>query len=142
MYRKEGGLAGSKYSFGTNERFQREARQLGDAAELPGPGSYSADTTLGTQRSSRLVTQPAFGFGSSNREQSARVFVSEFHSKSSSSGDYSKSPGPGVYALSSSIGSQASTRGRTAPTWGFGKASRFKDNIFDNGTPGPGAYAI
>ena len=56
-YQKRGGLAGSKYSFGTNERFQREMRHLGDAAELPGPGSYSADSTLGSQRSSRLTTQ-------------------------------------------------------------------------------------
>ena len=42
---------------------------------------------------------------------------------------------------SSSIGSQPSTRGKTAPGWGFGKANRFRDN-YDTGTPGPGAYAI
>ena len=42
--------------------------QLGDASGLPGPGSYDDKGTLGSQRSSRLTTQPAFGFGSSNRE--------------------------------------------------------------------------
>ena len=36
---------------------------------------------------------------------------------------------------------QASTRGRTAPTWGFGTANRFRDK-YDTGTPGPGAYAV
>ena len=95
MYHKKDGLEGARYSFGTNERFQRQSRMHSDAAELPGPGSYSADSTLGSQRSSRLTTQPAFGFGSSNREHSARVFVSDLHSKSSST-SFSASPGPGL----------------------------------------------
>ena len=86
-------------------------------------------------------TEPAFGFGSSDREHSARCFVSDLHSKSSG-GAFGASPGPGVYTPASSIGVQATSRGKSAPSWGFGKASRFKGAFADNGTPGPGAYAI
>lgn len=50
-------------------------------------------------------------------------------------------PGPGVYALNSSIGKQATSRGRSAPTWGFGKASRFDSKMYASDTPGPGSYA-
>ena len=50
------------------------------------------------------------------------------------------SPGP-CYSLTSSVGAQPSTRGRTAPGWGFGKSNRFAV-ARDTGTPGPGAYAI
>ena len=82
MYAKAGGLSGPKYGFGTDDRFQRLGRRLSYAADLPGPGSYSSDSTLGSQRSSRLTTQPAFGFGTSNREHLARIFVSDMHAKS------------------------------------------------------------
>lgn len=92
MYHKAGGLAGPEYGFGTDDRFQRLGRQLSDASELPGPGSYSADSTLGSQRSSRLTTQPAFGFGSSNREHSARIFVSDMHAKASGPAAYAQPP--------------------------------------------------
>jgi len=141
MYSNKTQLGGPRYGFGTDGRFNRLARHLNDSSELPGPGSYSADSTLGSQLSSRLTTQPAFGFGSSEREHTARIFVSDLHSKSSG-GAFGSSPGPGVYSQPSSIGTQATSRGRSAPSWGFGKANRFKANFADNGTPGPGAYAI
>ena len=81
----------------------------------------------------------AFGFGSSDREHSARCYVSELHSKSTA-GVHGSSPGP-AYRPVSSMGNQATSRGTTAPQWGFGKANRFK-GLCDNGIPGPGAYAI
>ena len=74
-----------KYGFGTDERFNRLARQLNDAAESPGPGSYDDKGILGEQRSSKRVTEPAFGFGSSNREHISRVFVSDMHARASGS---------------------------------------------------------
>jgi len=139
MYTKAGGLTGPKYGFGTDDRFNRLSRQLSDSGELPGPGSYADRSTFNSQQSSRLTTQPAFGFGSSNREHSSRVFVSEGHAKAS--GQAPASPGPSMYTLSSSIGTQATTRGRSAPGWGFGKASRFNQRAYESDTPGPGSYA-
>jgi len=141
LYHKAGGLAGPKYGFGTDDRFQRLGRQLSDASELPGPGSYSSDSTLGSQRSSRLTTQPAFGFGSSNREHTAKIFLSDLHAKSGGASAYVTSPGPGVYSAASSVGRQATSRGRSAPTWGFGKATRFNDRTYVTDTPGPGSYS-
>lgn len=83
--------------------------------------------------------EPTFKFGTGTREQNAKVFVSNEHSKGG--GAFVYSPGPASYTCNSSIGTQATTRGRTAPGWGFGKANRFRDS-YDTGTPGPGAYAI
>jgi len=141
MYSNKSQLAGPRYGFGTDGRWKRIQRNHNDSRELPGPGSYTHATMLGSQTSSRLTTEPAFGFGSSDREHSARCFVSDLHSKSSG-GAFGASPGPGVYSPVSSIGAQATSRGKSAPSWGFGKANRFKANFADNGTPGPGAYAI
>lgn len=141
LYHKASGLAGPKYGFGTDDRFNRLGRQLSDASELPGPGSYSSDSTLGSQHSSRLTTQPAFGFGSSNREHTAKIFLSDLHAKSGGASSWGVSPGPGVYNAASSVGRQATSRGRSAPTWGFGKASRFNDRTYMTDTPGPGSYS-
>ena len=67
MYTRAGALHGPKYGFGTDERFQKVTRQLNDAAELPGPGTYESDTkSTGTQRSSKQMSQPAYGFGTSS----------------------------------------------------------------------------
>lgn len=135
-----GSPEGSKWGFGTDGRFTREQRQLSDAADTPGPGTYSSDNAQVWASSSREVKQPSFGFGTSNREHMAKVFVSNVHA-GASGGAFVYSPGPASYRLNSSIGNQTSTRGRTAPTWGFAKANRFRDK-YDTGTPGPGAYAI
>ena len=176
MYSKAGGLHGPRYGFGTDDRFNRLGRQLSDASELPGPGSYSGNSTFGSQRSSRLTSQPMFGFGSSTRDHSARLFVSDMHAKSGAAVT-AKGPGPGVYSLNSSIGTQvrpsrdlahappprasrthpnpkrhphpcchpccaqATSRGHSAPSWGFGKASRFDGRAYTTDTPGPGSYA-
>jgi len=141
LYQRDSALAGPKYGFGTDERFNRLARELGDAAGLPGPGSYDDSGNFGPQHSSRLVTEPAFGFGSSNREHIAKVFVSDMHAKSSGGSFSSFSPGPNAYSPAPSIGIQATSRGRSAPSWGFGKSTRFKQGAYETGSPGPGAYA-
>lgn len=137
-------LAGSKYGFGTAARFSRVAQKQGSDWDSPGPAAYdtSAGTTgVGSQLSSRCESQPRFGFGSSERSHRAKMFVSDTHARSVA-GEHACSPGPAVYHGPSSIGAQRSTRGQTAPTWGFSKASRFRTNSDDTGTPGPGAYAI
>lgn len=142
MYQRESGMAGSKYGFGTEERFGRVARQLGDAAEAPGPGSYDDKGVLGEQASSKVSTVASFGFGSSNREHISRVFVSDMHARAagtSNNGNFS--PSPNAYTLTNGIGVQPTSRGRSAPSWGFGTGSRFRAGAYETGTPGPGAYA-
>ena len=84
MYSKPGGMAGPKFGFGTDDRFNRLARQLGDAAEQPGPGAYEGGSVFGANMSSRLESTSRYGFGTSNREHMAKVFVSDMASKSSS----------------------------------------------------------
>ena len=36
---------------------------------------------------------------------------------------------------------QLASRGRSAPSWGFGKATRFDSKAYATDTPGPGSYA-
>ena len=127
-------LSGSKYGFGTERRLGTSREDAASAA-IPGPGAYRTTSSVGFQHSSSHQTQPAFGFGSSNREHAAKLYVSNAMSRGSG-----YSPGP-CYSLTSSVGAQPSTRGRTAPGWGFGKSNRFAV-ARDTGTPGPGAYAI
>lgn len=50
-------------------------------------------------------------------------------------------PGPPAYNIPNGIGIQPTSRGRSAPSWGFGKDRRYKDNTYETISPGPGAYA-
>jgi len=148
MYQKASGLAGPKYGFGSDGRWSRIERHLNDQSELPGPMEYnteilrdSGNSTLNTNSESRTITQPAYGFGSSNRDHSARIFLSDMHAKAAASTAYITSPGPAVYTLTPSMGTQSTSRGRSAPSWGFGKATRFDSKAYATDTPGPGSYA-
>jgi len=80
-------------------------------------------------------------YGTVRREHIAKVFVSDMHAKSSGGSFSSFSPGPNAYSPAPSIGIQATSRGRSAPSWGFGKSTRFKQGAYETGSPGPGAYA-
>ena len=44
------------------------------SAAIPGPGAYRTTSSVGFQHSSSHQTQPAFGFGSSNREHAAKLY--------------------------------------------------------------------
>uniref|UniRef100_A0A7S4B4M4 Flagellar associated protein n=1 Tax=Chrysotila carterae TaxID=13221 RepID=A0A7S4B4M4_CHRCT len=137
-------LGGPKYGFGTAARFSRTAQKQGSDWDSPGPAAYdvsaSATSGVGAQMSSRCESQPQFGFGTSERRHRMKQFVSPNHARAEG-GIHSCSPGPAAYGTNSSIGNQRTTRGQTAPTWGFSKATRFRSNSDDTGTPGPGAYA-
>lgn len=86
-------------------------------------------------------SQPSFGFGSGEREVFSRCYISELHSKTNSAA-CSSSPGISTSNPISSMGVQHTSRGKSSPSWGFGKANRFKPTFADNGTPGPGAYGF
>ena len=113
---KAGGLAGPKYGFGTDDRFQSSSRGLIDSPEAPA-GSYSLDDARlaellahddAAQVRVRLLQPPP---------RRAGLHLS-LHAKASLSA-FSVSPGPSVYSPASSIGRQATSRGRSAPTWGL-----------------------
>ena len=86
------------YGFSTNERFT--VSKDTDAANAP-LGGFSA-SSFGNQASSSTASQPRFGFGSAERNQMERVFISEEHNKSM----FGKhSPGPCSYTLKGALAS-------------------------------------
>lgn len=92
---------------------------------------------MGNQVASKKVSAPAYGFGSSTRQQANKVYMSAEHSRLSSSGN---SPGPSAYSLRSAVGTQADARKVSAPTWQFGSAERFTYEKKSTANPGPGQY--
>lgn len=98
---------------------------------------------IGVQYDSKKATAPIYGFGSSDRANLAKVFLSAEHAKS----DYGKmGPGP-IYDLKSSFGRQDSSKMHSGPLFSFGTADRFQKPSADRAkrqtaVPGPGAYAV
>jgi len=93
---------------------------------------------FGAQHDSKKSTAPIYGFGSADRQQLQKVFLTPEHSKS----DYGKnSPGP-IYDLKSSMGLQSSSKKTSMPLFSFGTADRFAKPKTGPGqtVPGPGAY--
>lgn len=109
---------------------------MGKAEE---PMAKPKRSMFGKQHDSRKSTAAAFGFGSSNRDGAAKVFLTAEHSKA----DYGhESPGP-VYDLKSSVGKQESSKNTSAPLFSFGTADRFSKESAStqrNAAPGPGTY--
>ena len=96
----------------------------------------STRSMFGVQPLSHRRSGPAFGMGSSTRDTRAKVFISQQHSKSTAGA----SPGPGAgYALNGSVGRQALSRRKSAPSSVFGTANRFTHETRAS-SPGPGAY--
>jgi|TARA_B110001469_G_scaffold123018_1_gene134463 hypothetical protein len=133
------GEGSHKFGFGTDGRWTREQMRLSQASEQPGPGTYTMDSAQSQYASSSSPKEASYGFGTSNRAHAEKIFVSNAHAQG---GAFVLSPGPASRSSgpTSSMGRQASTRGRTAPMSSFGKASRWSLKI--DTTPGPGAYAI
>ena len=82
--------------FGTSERFPRPKTTGG----VPGPASYPAKGTFGRQVSGRSAA--AYGFGTSERQHTAKIFISEEHAKVNGSSD---APAP-IYKVPGSFGRQ------------------------------------
>lgn len=93
---------------------------------------------LGTQVSSKKTSAPAYGFGSSSRQQANKVFVSSEHARLASHG---APPGPSAYSLRGAVAGQPDSRKTSAPNWAFGTAERFTYEKKNTANPGPGAYA-
>lgn len=127
-----------KWVFSTGERFSYD--HVKRAAGSPGPGSYSMGQSVGPQVSSSMHSSPMAKFGTATRELVSKVYISHEHEKAQSG---NCSPGPCSYAVPDGNGKQASSRIRSAPTWGFGTAARWSDKAHGQlSTPGPGSYCI
>ena len=129
------------YSFGGKE-ISRSSVNITTAAN-PGPGAYEDDhplSSLGRQPLSKAASNPHINFGKSTRDKEAKVF----------SGNPTQamvvSPGPAVYDIKSTIGSDL-------PSFSFGPGdeidmkakSASKNNAAQTISaqtkpPGPGAY--
>lgn len=99
--------------------------------------SLTTRSMFGDQPHSKRRSAPSYGFGSSTRNQAAKVFLSQEHAKLSTPGF---SPGPSAYQLRSSVGSQPDGRKSSAPQWIFGSSGRFGAFGKSEKFPGPGSY--
>jgi len=119
----------------------KDARFKADRPSLaPGPGAYALSPAVGNQVTSNKPSLPRFGFGTSNRDHAAKVYISPEHAKLS--GGPGCAPGPGAYPVASMTGAQvASSTKVTGSAWGFGTAKRFND-AFKHPVPGPGQYVV
>jgi len=123
---------------GKAERFTYD--HVKRAAGAPGPGAYAATPAVGVQVASTKISTPRFGFGTSDRDKAAKVYISSEHEKVTGGRD---APGPGTYPIGNMTGSQnASSRQVTAARWGFGTAERFTPGNKQSSAPGPGQYVI
>lgn len=109
---------------------------------VPAPGTYSITASVGAQVSSSKPSRPRIGFGTSNREHAAKVYISAEHEKVS--GGSKDAPGPGAYPVPSLTGKPVvSGKQVSGSAWGFGTSKRFTDPFkHQAGNPGPGQYVI
>lgn len=113
----------------TGERWGGRAESA--AAALPGAGQYF--TTQQAQHAPGAG--PGAKFGTSTRDQEARVFISREHERGAGGGC---SPGPVTAAPASGLGRQKLSTKASAPAASFGSGKRLAEKEVD--VPGPGAY--
>ena len=125
--------------FATGERFRYD--HVKRAATSPGPGSYSLGQSVGPQVASTKASSPMPGFGTSNRDQMGKLYISSEHEKSQTGNN---SPGPCNYSLPPATARQPLSKYSSMPSWGFGTSARWVKANTERGstTPGPGSYCI
>jgi len=129
---------------GTEKRFGKDA-----TGWVPAPGHYGKEEEhgriapgVGPQTLSTKTSQPRFGFGSSNREHAAKVYISRDHEGATGGRE---APGPGHYPILPMTGNKVVTSTKaTSQAWGFGTSSRFRETFKKNAfyAPGPGSYVV
>jgi hypothetical protein len=132
------------WGFGTAQRFRpKTAPQKPDGrhGNNPGPGYYGIPpASVGPQVLARFGSAPLVGFGTAERKNVRKVFISQEHQKTDLHGF--DSPGPAApYTLRSTVGKQESSAMKSPPAWVFGAASRVKDQPGLIG-PGPAGYTL
>mmetsp|Transcript_15967 Transcript_15967/g.22056 ORF Transcript_15967/g.22056 Transcript_15967/m.22056 type:complete len:302 (+) Transcript_15967:277-1182(+) len=93
---------------------------------------------FGSQINSTKPTNPAFGFGTSGRTSSTKLF---FTKEQSMHNVGQISPGP-IYDVQSSLGGQISSKNTSFPAFKFGARSLMDVNLAKESRPGPGTYAV
>ena len=127
----------ASFSFGSEERLGGKRYH----SVVPGPGSYKRDSSFMAQNLSTKQTAPSAGFGTSNRDNLEKVFITEEHNKINFG---IHSPGPSAYNAGSSVGKQTRSDNTSAPSWQIGKDSRFQYDFVKRAqkVPGAGQYSI
>ena len=128
------------FSFGTASRFLKpSAARAKRNPQVPGPGAYAPETSIGKCVDSNKITEAAFGFGTSTRDHAAKVFLSAEQAKVFFG---LESPGPAAYKVLSGVGAQTSSRNRTAPGYSIPKEQRLKYDYVERAKrlPGAGLY--
>jgi len=93
---------------------------------------------FGPQVLSKKPNFPAFGFGTSGRTSSTKLFFSKEQSARNLG---MTSPGP-IYDLQSSLGGQISSKNSTFPAFKFGTKAMLDSNLAKESRPGPGTYPL
>ena len=68
------GASQPSWVFGSTKRFQYD--HVKRAAASPGPGQYTANSSVGQQAMSTRNTAPIFGFGTGDRSHQAKLYMS------------------------------------------------------------------
>ena len=126
--------------FGSSQRFKDP--DLERHKKTPAADAYSQPNGLGPQPSSTKRSAPLPGFGSSNRDHAAKVFLTPEHQKANFG---KQSPGPVMYTLTPGVGKQTLSVRREAPSYGFGTNDRWytrKIAMRAANNPAPGAYNV
>merc|ERR1712166_1230789 len=102
----------------------------------------SVQSGFGKQSSSHRSSAPAFSVGTApNHVAVPKEYISPDHEKTVNQGLHS--PGPALYEQPSSLKSQVSSKEKTAASFSFGTASRFKNTSKSGGgAPGVGTYSV
>ena len=115
----------SSCSFGSASRFLKPSGERAKRnPQVPGPGSYPAQTSIGKMVSSERQTGEAFSFGGATRDAAQKVFLSKAAAKVTANSD---GPGPTAYEPQQSMGPQRSSSNVTEPTVSFPTAGRGRD---------------
>lgn len=130
------------WGFGTAQRFRPKSappKVDGHAGNNPGPNHYSnPPPSVGPQVLAKFRTEPLPGFGTAERKNVRKVWISQEHQKTDMYG--LNSPGPATYALKTTLGRQDESTIPSTPTWVI--AGRRNEKGAWKNTPGPAEYTM
>lgn len=145
------------YGFGTSSREQagkvfvsQEHTALATAGtQSPGPAVYLLPASVGGKQPDGrkadppvwgFSTAPMMGFGTAERKNVRKVWISQEHMRLDMHG--MDSPGPAAkYEIKSTMGKQDHSTAETPPAWVFGSSARAPVEA-GLASPGPSAYTL
>ncbi|KAL1529135.1 hypothetical protein AB1Y20_000095 [Prymnesium parvum] len=131
------------HSFGTSHRYSASQQKVFGASS-PGPGQHMLPSSISKQMDSQKQSYSSWTFGTSTRQDQAKVYVSAQLAKGVS--EFVDSPGPVAYEHSGAFNSQIDSRKKTNESYGLGTSQRFFYEHSHSGeraaSPGPGTYNL